>query len=311
MNVTKLRWTVLTASFLILTFGGLIGIYLGDFLPTFACAFVGGEKVGGICFLYPMQAALESAKWQEYKSILVTFFFFSLLIIVFGRVWCGWICPLGFIQDFLDLIRRKLHIDYIRFPQKLREGLKSIKWIFLFIALLIPLWVAFPFFAPDVARDMRMPFCSLCPARYILPMVSGDYLRVGIDFKSATSITMSALGIIFSALTIFGALLKRRFFCSYCPMVLFISFYKKIGFVRLKKNIQKCTRCEICYNVCPMEIEDVFKEREKEDVTFADCIMCLKCVESCPEDDALQATFLGKTIFRSTWTGFFKGTLNR
>ncbi|MDY6974538.1 MAG: 4Fe-4S binding protein, partial [Thermodesulfobacteriota bacterium] len=249
MNVTRLRWAILVLSFLILTFGGLIGIYIGDFLPTFACAFVGGEKVGGICFLYPLQAALESAKLKEYLSIFVTFFFFSLLIIILGRFWCGWICPLGFIQDVLDLIRKKLHIDYIRFSHRLREGLKSIKWVFLFVALLIPLWVAFPFFAPDVARDMRMPFCSLCPARYILPMVSGDYLRVGIDLRSATAITMSLLGVIFSALTILLALLKRRFFCSYCPMVLFISFYKQISLVKLRKDIPKCTRCEICYHV--------------------------------------------------------------
>ena len=57
--------------------------------------------------------------------------------------------------------------------------------------------------------------------------------------------------------------------------------------------------CEVCYNVCPMEIEQVFKERENEDVVFTDCNLCLRCVEYCPEDGALRATFLGKTIYKS------------
>jgi ferredoxin len=84
-----------------------------------------------------------------------------------------------------------------------------------------------------------------------------------------------------------------------------MSWYKKIAFIKLKKDSRKCTMCEVCYNVCPVDIEQVFKEREREDVTFSDCILCLKCIEYCPEDDALRATFLGKPIYRSTRKGFF------
>jgi len=203
------------------------------------------------------------------------------------------------------LIRRKLHIGYIRFPERLRANLRCIKWIFFFIALLIPLWVAYPLFAPSVAGDLRQPFCSLCPGKYILPLVVGEPDNVAVDFKSATTITMTILGLTFSTLTIIGALLKRRFWCPYCPMGLLLSWYKKISFIKLKKDCQKCTMCEVCYNVCPVEIQQVFKERENEDVTFTDCTLCLRCVEYCPEDGALRATFLGKTIYKSTSKGFF------
>jgi formate hydrogenlyase subunit 6/NADH:ubiquinone oxidoreductase subunit I len=86
---------------------------------------------------------------------------------------------------------------------------------------------------------------------------------------------------------------------------LLLGWYRKISFIKLKKDCQKCTMCEVCYNVCPVEIEQVFKERQREDVTFSDCNLCLKCVEYCPEDGALRATFLGKTIYKSTSKGFF------
>ncbi|MBE9571580.1 MAG: 4Fe-4S binding protein, partial [Proteobacteria bacterium] len=224
---------------------------------------------------------------------------------IIGRAWCSWICPFGFIQDVLDLIRRKLHFGYITFPERLRKGLSCVKWIFLFIALIIPLWIAFPFFAPSVARDMHQPFCQLCPGRYILPLITGNISEVAVNFKSATTITMTILGLSLAILTIIGALLKRRFWCPYCPMGLLISLYRRISFIKLKKDCQKCTMCEVCYNVCPMEIQQVFKERTKEDVTFGDCILCLRCIEHCPEDGVLHADFLGKTIYKSTSKGFF------
>ena len=305
MRVSLLRWIILIISFAVLTFGGFIGIYLGDFLPTFSCYFI-GKGNGGVCFLYPLQSALESGELYEYKSIIVTFLLFSLLIVVMGRMWCGWICPLGFVQDVLDWVRKKLRLNYIRFPKRIREQLTSIKWIFLFVTLLVPLWVAFPIFAPNVARDMITPFCDWCPARYIMPLIACEPIRMGVDFQNSTVLTMSLIGAIFSALTIFGALVKRRFFCAYCPMVLLISFYKKITLMKLKKDAGRCTRCEICYKVCPMEVEQVYLEREKEDVTFAECIMCLRCVEFCPEDEALKGVFMGKAFFKSSRKGFIK-----
>jgi len=305
MRVSSLRWIILIISFVTLTFGGFIGIYLGDFLPTFSCNFI-GQGNAGVCFLYPLQSALESGELQRYKSIVITFLFFSILIVILGRIWCGWICPMGFIQDVLDLLRRKLRMDYIRFPRRLRKQLTSIKWIFLFITLLVPLWVAFPFLAPNVAREMITPFCDWCPARYIMPLVAGDPIRMGIDFKNSTALTMSVTGAVFSALTIFGAFMKRRFFCAYCPMVLLISFYRKITLMRLKKDAGRCTRCGICYNVCPMEVEQVYMEREKEDIASAECIMCLRCVEFCPENDALKVFFMGKAFYKSSRNGFIR-----
>lgn len=214
MRVSLLRWIILIISFAVLTFGGFIGIYLGDFLPTFSCYFI-GQGNGGVCFLYPLQSALESGELYEYTSIIVTFLLFSLLIVVLGRMWCGWICPLGFVQDVLDWVRRKVRLDYIRFPKRIREQLISIKWIFLFVTLLVPLWVAFPFFALNVARDLITPFCDWCPARYIMPLIACEPIRMGIDFQNSTVLTMSMIGAVFSAFTIFWHIDKSDWWAYY------------------------------------------------------------------------------------------------
>ncbi|MCK4821980.1 4Fe-4S binding protein, partial [bacterium] len=246
MTVTYLRWIILVVSFLLLSFGGLVAVSLGNFLPTYSCYYV--DPRGGTCFLWVLQHLLDHGFWSAFKTLGKYFIYFSILAVIIGRAWCGWICPLGFIQDLLDLIRRKLNLGYISFPERLRAQLRCVKWIFLFIALLIPLWVAFPFFAPSVAKDLHQPFCQLCPGKYILPLVVGDITDVAVNFKSTTTIVMSVLGLIFSVIVITGAMAKRRFWCPYCPMGLLLSWYRKISLMKLKKDCQKCTMCEVCYN---------------------------------------------------------------
>ncbi len=303
MKISALRWVALVVSSFFLLFGAYFNLNLGSFLPTFSCCFVPTRC--GTCFLLTLQQTLGLLTWEVLAVFLQRFLYFSLLVIAIGRAWCGWICPLGFFQDLLDWIRKKIGIGYVRFSGPVRKSLNSIKWIFLLIAVLVPVWVAFPVLFPGVALDLGIPFCQLCPGKYILPLLTGNASRVVFDFETPTRIVMSSLGLLFSMTVIMGALLKRRFWCPYCPLGLLMSWYRKISLLKLKKNDATCTHCEICSNVCPMEIEDVFRSRGRADVTFADCSLCLKCIEYCPEDDALTAEYLGKTLYRSTSRGFF------
>ncbi len=82
--------------------------------------------------------------------------------------------------------------------------------------------------------------------------------------------------------------------------------FSKPALLNLKKDGDKCTRCGDCYRVCDMEIREIADDVEQPRIMQDDCILCLKCVAACPEDGALKATFLGKTIFESTEAGFIK-----
>ncbi|WP_459879011.1 4Fe-4S binding protein [Desulfothermus naphthae] len=299
MKISWLRWIIQTTSFLVLIFGGLKGLYFGRFLPVLSCGYVGTHLRSGECVLPAFQSAISYCSWESLKYLGEMLLYFSLLVILIGRTWCGWICPIGFLQDLLNFLRKKLQLSYFTFPPPLKKKLNCIRWIFLFIALLLPLWAAFPVLAPSVAVEFDCPYCQLCPGKYILPLITGDFSKIAVDYNNATTMTLTILGLIISVFVIIGAFMKRRFWCAYCPMGLLLSFYRKISFIKLKKNCLKCSKCEICYHVCPLEIHQVYEECEREDVTYGECILCLKCVEHCPEEDALRATFLGKTIYRS------------
>ncbi|MGE4560669.1 MAG: 4Fe-4S binding protein [Desulfobulbus sp.] len=303
MRIAHLRWLVLALSFAVLLFGACAGLHLGSFLPTFSCCFV--PTRAGTCFLLPLQISLGSFTGADMLLFFERLFWFSLLVLLIGRAWCGWLCPLGFFQDLLDRLRRAVGIGYGRFGAQLRQRLAWVKWIFFTVAVLIPLWVAFPILFPSVALDLNIPFCQLCPGKYILPLITFSRDRILVDFESTTRMVMSSLGLLFSIMVIIGALVKRRFWCPYCPLGLMMSWYRKWSLFKLKKEDATCTHCQICANVCPMEIEEVFRSRGRVDVTFGDCILCLKCIEHCPENDALRADFFGRTIYKSSSKGFF------
>ncbi len=147
--------------------------------------------------------------------------------------------------------------------------------------------------------------CSTTPGKYILPLITLSPDRILVDFESATRMTMSSLGLLFSLTVVVGALVKRRFWCPYCPLGLLMSWYRGWSLLKLKKEDRACTHCRICADVCPMEISEVFLSRGRVDVTFTDCILCLKCIEHCPEDNALRADFLRIPIYRASSQGFF------
>ena len=325
MNTTSIRWSTLTISTLILLFGGLAFIDLGQSIPALACMYSGGRS--GTCFLYTIQRFLGNPSASGAASFAKNFIIFSLLVVALGKIWCGWLCPFGFLQDLADLGRRRvLKIDYYRFSERTRERLQVIKWVFLIVTIFVPVITAFPVLAYGMAVDLPIPFCQLCPGKYIIPLFTrgtvqvcsfcpgragtpidaGGTAHVAINYHSPTSITMSLLGLSISAIVIWGSILKRRFFCSYCPMGLLISFYNRVSFFKLKKDNLKCTYCEACYNACPVDIKEVFTERDKSTITHSDCIMCLKCIENCPEDGALSASFLGKKFYTSNHDNFCK-----
>ncbi len=73
----------------------------------------------------------------------------------------------------------------------------------------------------------------------------------------------------------------------------------RISGARLKKCGSACTHCRACLEVCPVDIQEVYEDRENTDISHPDCVYCMKCIEVCPEKDALRFELFGKTILES------------
>lgn len=305
VDLNRFRFWLQLAMFALLVYGGYLAVDLGSRLPMFSCGF-NEEGRAGVCYLLPLQHQL-SRPWPQLfgfagMSVLTGFGVFFLWFIVLNKGWCGYVCPLGTIQDWITALRRRLGARYSRYTQGQFRQLSRIKYLLLALMILIPLGIGGGWFS----RDMGTPFCLICPARMILPMFTGDLSQFTIDFSSKTALVMTALGMGITGLFLAGAFVKKRFFCFFCPMSALHYLISKPALLKLKKDGDKCTRCGDCYTVCDMEIKEIADDIKTRDIMMDDCILCLKCVAACPEPGALKVNFASVTFFESTEAGFIK-----
>lgn len=301
MKISRLRFSVQSAGFLLLTYGGRLGIRLGHSLPCFACPYVGG--CSGHCYLM----ALQGSKWGFQMKLsemfsywgvraLGAFALFFLLTLMFSKTWCGWICPFGTLQDWITMLRKKLGIRESRLSWNTRDKLKPVKYVLLAMLVVIPFLIANTGLHPD----LELFFCQICPAKILMPVFEGNFRYFSVDTANIVTTAMTVISLSLTAFLLTGIFFKDRFFCIFCPLLALIGLFDRIGFFKLKKKVEACSGCGTCQRVCKVDIRDVHMEKEKEDVLTQDCMLCAKCVESCAQDDALSLTFLGSRIFSSS-----------
>ena len=278
------RWIVMAVSFALLVFGSrLTGTVFSNIqLPVFACPYNLDQLTGAGCYMLSHPDVLFASSWKE---ILGFFGTFAVCAVLFGRVLCGFVCPLGLLQDVVHQARQALHIEGIPLNERLYAILRLVKWIMLIIFLGIGF--------------VGGSFCDFCPAMALSPAFAGFKLSLGLG------------GFVMVALLVSG-FFHRRCFCNICPVGFILGLPHKISLFKLKKDAVACTECGACYEACPMGIKSVFTVREGKgdiravDVTTSDCIMCGECVRRCPENNALAITFCGKKIYAADRMKFMR-----
>ena len=298
MPVSRTRLIVQHLSFVLLTYGGRFGLYLGPSLPCFSCPYVSG--CAGYCYLMAFQYigfGIGSAAWGFASLVqLGNFALFAVLVAFLGKAWCGWICPFGLVQDWLAALRKKLGWRESRIEPKTMARLSWIKYALLAYLAFIPVLVTSGFLHPD----FYLPFCNICPAKALMPLFVGDTRYLALDMTNTVTMGFSASLLVFSGAVLVGAFFKDRFFCLFCPLLAFIHILKPLTVLRLVKEPKTCRGCGTCRRICPMDIETVYGEKEKRDVQAEDCLNCGRCVEACTADRALGMRWLGLKLVESS-----------
>jgi polyferredoxin len=191
-------------------------------------------------------------------------------------------------------LRRLFKLPYKELDYKIIRILDKIKFAILFAVILLVFMVGLPAFGlVSFQSTLNAPFEQVCPARPLFV-----YFQMPFGWES-WSTGVPRLGIIALGVFFIGSFVIRKFWCRICPVGAINSFFNKYGLLTLQKDGTKCTKCRICLRACPMDIEEIYEEKGKTNISSKECIHCYRCVELCPEKDCLSVAFLEKKLIRS------------
>lgn len=263
------------------------------YLPATACYYQHKGMFTGCSLAF----VAEHVTWlTPLYEILPHLLLLIVLMFAAGRLWCGWICPFGFLGDLLTGLRKLIGLDLVQLPRGARDGLIWTKYMLLFGSLTMSVLGALPAFG-ESRGDLLLPFCQVCVGKIISPLLSGAAI-CWTNFRTVTSTVLTILGFLaLAALAL--SFFVRRLYCRICPIGGLTAPFNRYGMAALQKRARKCTRCGACARVCPVDNLTVFEGDRDGPVTACECTMCLRCVESCPEQGCLELTFAGKTVVGS------------
>ena len=229
-------------------------------VPGFNCYSCPGAV--GACPLGALQNALAStghrAGWYMMGIIL-------LFGTVLGRTICGWICPVGLIQELLH----KIPTFKIK-KNRITRLLSCLKYVFLAVFVIaVPLWYG-------LRHDIPVPgFCKyICPA--------GTFEgAIGLLSNPNNSSLFGMLGVFFTSkfvimiIIALACIFCYRSFCRFiCPLGAIYGLFNRFCLVGVKVDMSKCNGCGSCVRHCGMDVKHV-SDRE--------CIHCAKCMDVCAQ----------------------------
>jgi len=192
-----------------------------------------------------------------------------LLGILIGKLFCGWVCPFGFLQDILHKIpTRKIEIP---------KQTSDIKYFVLFLSVFL-----FPFF---LGEQTWYSFCRICPAAAIQVTIPDLIIK---NFHSISTLTIIKLSILF--IVIVFVILNSRSFCKVlCPIGAILAPLNYISFWTVKFPPESCLSCAKCDKTCITDVKPSKRINKNIPANRSlDCVVCHDCQKVCPSSKSEQ-----------------------
>lgn len=262
-RIVQVVMLVLFALPLLLTGWGIAGAYIGtggeyalDVTPADLAVWgsLSSSQILGIDLLDPY-ATLQVIAAS--KTVVGTMVWCLPILVGFavirGRAFCGWACPVNLLGEAVDWLRGKLGLEVSEMPvPRIAKPIIALAVVLLSAVTSIPV------------------FESLSPI--------GAFSR-GLLFGSLLGVYTLA------AIVIAELFWGHRIWCrALCPLGGFYQTVGAVGLVSVKIDHDACIKCNKCKKacICDPAILDAAIGGDADRVASGDCMICGKCIDTCP-----------------------------
>jgi len=211
-------------------------------------------------------------------------FFVLVVTVLFGRVYCSTLCPLGILQDIViriaKRINRRRRFQYKKQYYTLHYFLFVLTGIFAFSGSVILLNLFEPFSNYGrILSNLMSPLLVLANNMfgYILGHFGFMFLfQIPILHINPVSVLAS---LSFLTLVTYLSYNHGRLFCNLlCPAGAFLGLLSRFSFFKIVIDKNNCKECGLCERVCKANcIQSSLME-----IDFAACVGCFNCLAACP-----------------------------
>lgn len=213
----------------------------------------------------PICAAAKPFLFGFRIPFLVTLSVIFFLTLIGPKLFCGWVCPVGAVQELIAMGADRLKI------KRIRPGFRVSQRIRLGIFLI------FLFFSVTAVLNLTIE-------GRVFPLNIYDYINAfhGFEFQTQPSPADNLFHFLPFILSVILAFKFYRPFCHFiCPVGLYTFFMEQIAFFRVRlKNHSACSDCGACEKAAPCAaLPEILKGANLS----PDCFACNVCLDSCPK----------------------------
>jgi len=241
--------------------------------------YLGFYRSGCVCPIGAIQNVAHSLTDSTYTiSIVITLIFLLPIVaaLLFGRLFCGGVCPFGVVQEILARWS-------LRIPRWIDKPLRCVRWAYLLTALYFVVggFGFFGLFDGAVTRDYIIcrfdPFVSMFRAIDMRSAMAGDFANT-FQLTAAGWVWWLTGGVLLLSVFI------RRPYCRWlCPYGAILGACSRAAKKTVTTMPEECCECELCSKAC------TYGAIENHAAVAHLCVACGRCYLSCP----LQRQWLG------------------